>query len=46
MSGWNFTYNVGTLATGQHTLAAMAYDSQGASTQVQGTTSFAVVTSP
>jgi hypothetical protein len=37
-SGWSFIYGMGTLASGQHTLAAVAYDSQGASTQLQGKT--------
>jgi hypothetical protein len=31
-SGWSFTYNIGNLALGSHTVTAVAFDSAGAST--------------
>ena len=35
-SGWSFSYNIGTLATGTHTVTAVAFDSAGVSTVLRG----------
>src|SRR5581483_3486519 len=42
-SGWSFSYNIGTLATGSHTITAIAYDSEGSSAQLSGAATLNIV---
>jgi len=41
-SGWSFSYNIGTLAAGMHTVTAAAFDSSGASSTLQGSKTITV----
>ena len=41
-AGWTFSYNIGSLATGGHTISAVAYDSLGATTVLTNTPNIAV----
>src|SRR6185503_6197156 len=42
-SGWNFSYNIGSMSTGSHTITAVAYDSEGSSAQLSGAATLNVV---
>ncbi|MFA5264925.1 MAG: MBG domain-containing protein [Opitutaceae bacterium] len=41
-SGYSFSYNIGTLSVGPHTISTKAYDAQGASAVLSGSRSFTV----
>jgi hypothetical protein len=41
-SGYSFSYNIGTLSVGSHTISTKAYDAQGASAVLSGSRSFTV----
>jgi hypothetical protein len=45
-SGWSFSYNIGQLSPGSHTVTAIAYDDSGLSTNVGSSQTFTVSAAP